>query len=395
MKAIPQTREHFILIVVMISFLSISGTSAKEIPSHRFDKGPYAFSPNGSRLMTWNNGKGPGKLWDVKTGELIKTLEGGNYKHGISNIVFSPNGKHFITTVTTRDITNPSGPLNIDEDVARLWNIESGKIIRTLNQKGPVATAAFSPDGTTLLTGSGETYTNFDGVYDYYQNNARYNAGEISLWDVITGNLIQVWPRINGASIFSVGFSPDGEYLFFLSSILGTGNVWQINPRKGILGFPLYQYAVVPEFSPNSNYLLYANDNHSLSLWNVKQPGIIRNFGDHQDTIRTLRFSPNGEMFLSSSEDGTVRLWSIYNEQAIGILKGTAGEFSPDGNYILTGDWVLDANSGERITDLPTTCSCFSPDGTHLLSETQDAIILWDISAFISATRASHFMPYK
>jgi WD40 repeat protein len=99
---------------------------------------------------------------------LIQTFTGGDYRFGLSNVYLGPGGDQVLTTVNIGGITQPYGPLNVDEDIARLWDVESGKTIHSFNQYGPVVVAAISSDGNTIATGSALTYTYPpEGVFDF------------------------------------------------------------------------------------------------------------------------------------------------------------------------------------------------------------------------------------
>lgn len=55
----------------------------------------------------------------------------------------------------------------------------------------------FSPDGKTLATGGGEPS----------------RSGDISLWDVASGNRVKAWPECHSDAVLSLDFSPDGKFI--------------------------------------------------------------------------------------------------------------------------------------------------------------------------------------
>ncbi len=56
----------------------------------------------------------------------------------ISDVVFSPDGKLLVTA--SRDGT------------ARVWDPKTGRLLRTLDSQAPLLGSAFSPDGRTIAT---------------------------------------------------------------------------------------------------------------------------------------------------------------------------------------------------------------------------------------------------
>ncbi|XWK88129.1 MAG: DnaJ domain-containing protein [Phormidium sp.] len=74
------------------------------------------------------------KLWNLQTGELISTLDG--HSTGIFSLSINPDQETF-ASASTKEI--------------KLWNLKTGKLLQTLSGRYPVA---FTPDGTTLISGS-------------------------------------------------------------------------------------------------------------------------------------------------------------------------------------------------------------------------------------------------
>lgn len=77
------------------------------------------------------------KLWEVTTGNLIRTLEGHN--DHILSVMFDPEGQ-----------TLASGGVN---DVVKLWDVVSGRQLRMLGGHGAiVAELAFHTQGQILAS---------------------------------------------------------------------------------------------------------------------------------------------------------------------------------------------------------------------------------------------------
>jgi WD40 repeat protein len=93
------------------------------------------------------------------------------------------------------------------------------------------------------------------------------------------------------------------------------------------------------------------------ALVNLNASAISQPHNDgHVSAIRSVRFSPNGSLIISSSDDDTVRVWDAISGAHKYALKGHTDwirsvVFSTDGSQIISGSddctmRVWDANSG-------------------------------------------------
>jgi hypothetical protein len=79
------------------------------------------------------------KLWNLKTGDLLRTLTG--HEGDVSSVAISPDGQ-----------TLASGG---EDNTIKLWNLKTGDLLRTLTgHEGPVHSVAISADGQILASGS-------------------------------------------------------------------------------------------------------------------------------------------------------------------------------------------------------------------------------------------------
>ena len=107
---------------------------------------------------------------------------------------------------------------------------------------------AFSPDGTTVITGS-------------YDRKAR-------LWDAATGRQLGQ-PLMHPDGVRAVAFSPDGTTVI-------TGG-----------------------------------DEKTARLWDVSMRRPIGPPRTHQAAVRAVAFSPDGTTVITGSMDGRVRFWNV------------------------------------------------------------------------------------
>ncbi|MFP4004805.1 MAG: WD40 repeat domain-containing protein, partial [Alphaproteobacteria bacterium] len=379
-----------------------------------------SFSPDGKTVVTASY-DGTAKLWEAQTGKLRKTLSG--HVLPVNNAVFDQAGRRVATTsggitriwdvrtgelsavlekhaLAVFDVAFRSGGTQVMrvsyDGTAKLWDAQSGDLVRTLKlQAEPfeatddpdepflramtehhVSTASFSPDGTRLATGHSDGHVRIwqtgTGKLEHTLSGFEYKVvkavfspsgahvaaagwdpamnrlGKAHLWDAGTGELVCELEGYGGP-IVDVAF---GGGRLVTTGANGQARIWDpesCKPFRTLAGpqppgrpanYGLW--GVQAQFSPDRTRLLTLSASRLARLWDVRSGMLLETYAGHRHLVLTANFSPEGGRLFTASVDGTARIWDTEPVNSLNVLKGHGAaevdqlEFDPSGNHLLT-----------------------------------------------------------
>lgn len=220
------------------------------------------------------------------------------------------------------------------EGTAKLWDMETGREIRTLpGGDGMAVTAvAFHPDGTHILIGT--------------------EGGTVTYWDATTGTKVRVFDSLQ-QRITGVMVTADGK-LALGGTEGGMIGVWEL--RRGFFFGYLGNDNGVRGMAaaPDGRYFLTADGNGATSLWNVESRRVEHEFEGIGDVARAVAISSDGRLAATGFQGGSVRVWDV-----------------------ATGDplWTAGGKGGAVVA------IAFAGDGRRLLVAAEDGSIVWRAAA--------------
>jgi WD40 repeat protein/predicted Ser/Thr protein kinase len=307
--------------------------------------------------------------------------------------------------------------------VIRIWNVSDGSLeSEWKGHDGDIRALAYSSTGKTLVSAGG----------------LGSRRGELRMWDTSLGHMrfaryglsdklltlalaqdgrmaagsadgwVYVWEQVRSTEpltfrgdhqiVYSLAFSPDNKSL---ASAGASGRVHVWDSRGGsqtrTLPFPGKPEAVAvhPTRPLVAAVGRGGQGKHEVRIWNLDAEDEPRIFLGHEETIRAVAISPDGNAIASGGDDKTILLQPLGEPTQAAIALGghdqavTALAFSPDGKTLASASddetiRIWNATDGTLIRTLSghrngILALAFSPDGRWLASGGYDlALRVWD-----------------
>ncbi|WP_395845873.1 CHAT domain-containing protein [Cystobacter fuscus] len=278
---------------------------------------------------------------------------------------FSPDGTWVVTA---------SG-----DGTARVWRADGSDKDHPLvlsGHAGPVSSAAFSPNGAWVVTASG------DGTARVWRADGSDKDHPL----VLSGH---------AGPVSSAAFSPNGAWVVTASGD-GTARVWRADGSDKDHPLVLSGHAgpvSSAAFSPDGTRVVTASSDGTTRVWRADgsdkdHPLVI---SGHESLVSSAAFSPDGAWVVTASEDGTARVWRVDGsdkdhplELSGDVDEVSSAAFSPDGTRVVTASsdgttrvWHADGSDKDRPLVLsghagPVSSAAFSPDGTRVVTASGD-----------------------
>jgi WD40 repeat protein len=319
-----------------LGYDSLKNTAYNQIMGHgdlvvsvEFGKKPNIFYSAGSdgRVLQWNmaNLEQPAKVL-YQGPELFRSIDI-SFDDQWLLAVTKQQGIILINleqAIDQRGLAIESAPQSISRDLA------------------PVQTAAFMPNSTEYLSITKE--------------------GELRL----KGFKLDTLKATTDKHVRSMTISEDTKKVF-AGTDEGVVQMWDAEMDESFLEIPELHRINALAISPDKTMLAIGREKGDAIIWDLKKEELIRTISGHQSAIMDLDFSPDNQLLLTASRDGTSRVFEINNPRKLPIV-------FDDHN-----DWVMTAT--------------FDHSGKRAITGSKDGYIrIWELDAKVLADRICAFL---
>ena len=333
------------------------------------------------------------QVWEMETRRLVaRTGHGGA-------IAFSPDA----TRVAIGGADN----------TARIIDLETGQEIARMAHESGVLSAAFSPDGQSLVSASANGWlhlwetTAAADVVRIKGEHARFIASGRYSASITADHVTWLWERRSGRLS---RVPADGSARAVTLSANGTRSVSVSGDTVAVWDLPAGRQIARLDHNPPVDWeaVQLREENDRKRSNRAVRPEIARM--KEEGSVTILALSTDARYAVTARADEIARLWDVSRGQPIQQIpyrEAIVGAFSPSGALLATAARgeavrVWESATGRAIAQLKVTGDlqtlAFSRDGRYLVGTGSDGALLWELGreralATIAHARAATFDP--
>jgi len=324
----------------------------------------------------------PGVFQDIRAADLQLVMLSG-HNAGVDTAAYSPDGTRIVTA--SQDKT------------ARIWDARTGIELAVLSgHNAGITTAAYSPDGTGIVTASQDKTARIwdartgaqlavlsgheDRVWSaaFSPDDAHIVTASgdktVRIWDARTGTEIAVLAG-HGGRVYTAAYSADGTRIV-TASYDRTARIWDSRTGLQIAEIAVPgAYVRCAAYSPDGTHIITGSGDHVGRIWDARTGAQLAVLEGHGNLIIAARYSPDGTRIVTASADKTARIWDALTGKQLAVLSGHGGN-------VMSG--------------------ASSPDGTRIVTASEDGTArIWQarpraqLVALLGHNGAVHWASYS
>lgn len=294
------------------------------------------------------------KVWDMETGEEIKTLTG--HSDGVMGVCITPDGKKAVSAS--------------NDGTLKVWDLENTEEPKELaGHSNFVSDLMITPDGRKVITASHDK--------------------TLKVWDIDTCRETASFEmHDDGIDRFSI--TPDGKRVIS-ASFDNTVRLWDMESGREVSLLEEYYQGTVPvAVTPDGKKAASAVDYRTVKVIDIETGSVRKTPTGHSRRIEDLKITPDGRRAVTASLDKTLKVWDLEKAEEICMLTGHSGgvvsvAITPDNNELISISEdkalkVWDIIAGREIRTLKFQNSTYLD--TFITSNIKEAISVTEDGAF-------------
>jgi len=95
-------------------------------------------------------------------------------------------------------------------------------------------------------------------------------------------------------------------------------------------------------FSPDGTLIASGSDDKTIKIFDIRSGRLIQHYDAHSDKVNSISYHASGNYLISSSDDSTIKIWDLKMGQILYTVHGHQGKiksvnFSKEGDYFCSG----------------------------------------------------------
>ncbi|KAK7503034.1 hypothetical protein BaRGS_00005660 [Batillaria attramentaria] len=223
---------------------------------------------------------------------------------------------------------------------AKIWDAEKGEELQTFAHKHIVKSVDFNRSGTHLLTGSNEKLLRIFDLnkpdaeplqFSGHTSNIRATVFSFDgkrIFSASDDKTVRMWDASNGTELKNLSFPSIPNSL----ALSADGNTIVLTYGQFIAFYSAETLEKTKEFEapapvnsaslhPCEKFFVAGGEDFKMYKFDFQTGEEIESFKGHFGPVHCVEFSPDGELYASGSEDGTLRLWQTTVGKTYGLWK--------------------------------------------------------------------------
>jgi len=330
-------------------------------------------------------------LWDFATAKTVRSFQAGSTP--LASLIFADDGELLLS----KD----------HEQVLRLWDVSTGKALRTFGKHSGERDVGFPVGaftGSPVFLSRGDVVATV-----HIQFRSDEFATSVKRWDQVTGRELEPISLKGGANVFTISaFSPDGKTIVSGSGFDAPIRLYDLATGKELRqldGQLMSSFVSQMTFAPDGKTVVAWSSDNTIRIWDVATGKLLRRIGEPsgpqfmgiylaRTTVSNFAFSSDSKYLTLGTNGSSVRRWEVETGQELLTVNGHLGgvvalAVSADGKTVVTRGaersvHVWDGASGQETSHFTVpgdvTQAALAPDGQIVaLGNPAGKLMVWEV----------------